>query len=125
MIPDHYVVLGALPLSANGKLDRRQLPDVAPAHVSQAVIADPIERTLAQIWGTVLKRPQVARTDHFFRIGGNSLLAGEMMLRVEQSLRVGLTFRAVFEHAVLCDLAHHIKSDAARPASRQVVMERL
>jgi len=125
MIPDHYVVLDALPLSANGKLDRRQLPEVALADVNQAVIADPIERTLAQIWGTVLKRPQVARTDHFFRIGGNSLLAGEMMLRVEQSLRVGLTFRAVFEHAVLCDLAHHIKSDAARPASRHVVMERL
>jgi hypothetical protein len=118
-------VLDALPLSANGKLDRRQLPEVALADVNQAVIADPIERTLAQIWGTVLKRPQVARTDHFFRIGGNSLLAGEMMLRVEQSLRVGLTFRAVFEHAVLCDLAHHIKSDAVRPASRQVAMERL
>lgn len=125
MIPDHYVVLGALPLSANGKLDRRQLPEIELAEIGQTAIVDPLERTLAQIWGTVLKRPQIARTDHFFRIGGNSLLAGEMMLRVEQSLRVGLTFRAVFEHAVLCDLAHHIKSDAARPASRHVVMERL
>ena len=126
MVPDHIIVLDALPLSANGKLDRKQLPDVVPAPAAAIVsIADPVERELASIWSVVLKRPQIGRTDHFFRLGGNSLMAGEMMLRVEQSLRVGLTFRAVYENAVLCDLAQHIKSDAARPAGRQIVMERL
>nr|WP_262925937.1 amino acid adenylation domain-containing protein [Pseudomonas chlororaphis] len=90
MVPSAYVRLDSLPLTGNGKVDRKALP--APdqdALLSRAYEAPqgPVEAALAQLWQTLLKVEQVGRHDHFFELGGHSLLAVSL---VEQMRKQGL-----------------------------------
>jgi amino acid adenylation domain-containing protein len=107
MLPSAFVVLESLPLTANGKLDRRALP--APersAYGSQQYEAPQgeIEEILAGIWQGLLRVARVSRHDHFFELGGHSLLIVQMLERLR---RVGLSteVRRVFESPRLADLA--------------------
>jgi amino acid adenylation domain-containing protein len=107
MVPGAFVMLERLPLSANGKLDRRALP--APdlgAYVSRQFEAPQgeLEEILAGIWQGLLRVERVGRQDNFFELGGHSLLIVQMM---EQLRRVGLSaeVRRVFESPTLADLA--------------------
>lgn len=107
MIPAALVVLERLPLTANGKLDRKALP--APelgAYVRREYEAPrgEVERILAGIWQSLLRLERVGRRDSFFELGGHSLLIVQMMERLH---RVGLCvgMRRVFETPALADLA--------------------
>ncbi|AZC23857.1 non-ribosomal peptide synthetase [Pseudomonas sessilinigenes] len=87
MVPMAYVQLEALPLTANGKLDRQALPGPGPqALISREYEAPcgPLETTLARLWSEVLHVPQVGRHDHFFELGGHSLLALQLIQRMGQ-----------------------------------------
>ena len=94
MLPSAYVPLDRLPLTANGKVDRKALPVPAlDALVSRDFEAptDALEQTLAQLWGEVLKLEQVGRHDSFFELGGHSLLAIRLVnLMDEAGLAVSL-----------------------------------
>ncbi|MCY7264062.1 non-ribosomal peptide synthetase [Pseudomonas protegens] len=108
MVPMAYVQLDALPLTANGKLDRKALP--APdqaALISREYQAPrgPTETTLADIWQEVLHLPRVGRHDHFFELGGHSLLAMRMVSQVRQRLGVELALGELFANAELCAVA--------------------
>ncbi|MDC0691037.1 phosphopantetheine-binding protein, partial [Mitsuaria sp. RG] len=88
MLPSAYVQLDALPLTANGKLDRRALPQPgSDALVSRAFEAPQgeIETALAAIWAEVLKVEQIGRHDHFFELGGHSLLAVSLIERMRKA----------------------------------------
>src|SRR5690606_8239214 len=90
MVPATYVMLERLPLSANGKVDRRRLP--APEASGGARPAERVaprtalERQLLQIWETLLEAGPFGVTDHFFEIGGNSLLAVRLSALVRERL---------------------------------------
>ncbi|MDH1827613.1 AMP-binding enzyme, partial [Delftia tsuruhatensis] len=98
MVPSAIVVLDALPLTANGKVDRKALPE--PEMVSAQQYEAPqgeLEETLAQIWADVLGVDRVGRQDGFFELGGHSLLALGLLERVRaQGLRVQV--RTLFQH---------------------------
>ncbi|MCO7543067.1 non-ribosomal peptide synthetase, partial [Pseudomonas sp. VA159-2] len=122
MLPAAYVHLDELPLTANGKLDRRALP--APgreAVVSRAFEAPQgeIEAALAAIWAEVLKVEQVGRHDHFFELGGHSLLAVSL---IERMRKVGLDadVRVLFAQPTLAALAAAVGSgrEVEVPANR-------
>jgi amino acid adenylation domain-containing protein len=86
MLPGAYVELESLPLTSNGKLDRRALPqpDYAGAtHKYEAPVGD-IEIALARIWGETLKLDRVGRHDNFFTLGGHSLLAIRLIERMRR-----------------------------------------
>jgi amino acid adenylation domain-containing protein len=107
MVPAAFVTLDRLPLTQNGKLDRRALP--APqlgAYVSGEYEAPrgEVEEVLAGIWQTVLRVEQVGRQDNFFELGGHSLLIVQVMSRLR---RIGLATdaRRIFDNPVLADLA--------------------
>jgi len=107
MVPSAFVLLERLPLTSNGKLDRRALP--APelgAYVSREYEAPQgeVEEILAGIWQGLLKVERVGRHDNFFELGGHSLLIVQLMERLR---RVGLSaeIRRVFESPTLADLA--------------------
>ncbi|MEB0186265.1 amino acid adenylation domain-containing protein, partial [Pseudomonas sp. Bout1] len=88
MLPLAYVKLAALPLTANGKLDRKALPAPgADAFISRAYQAPQgaTETALAQIWAEVLQVERVGRHDHFFELGGHSLLAVQLVQRMRQA----------------------------------------
>ncbi|HYG61154.1 MAG TPA: amino acid adenylation domain-containing protein, partial [Thermoanaerobaculia bacterium] len=119
MVPSHFVVLEALPLNANGKVDRGVLP--APAEETArpelaAVYAaprTPIEETLAAIWSDVLGIERVGVEDGFFELGGQSLLATQAMSRVRQAFGVEVPLRALFEGPTVAELARAVEAARA------------
>ncbi|MGF6536716.1 amino acid adenylation domain-containing protein [Paraburkholderia youngii] len=122
MVPSAFVRLAALPLTVNGKLDRKALPapdDQAYAHRAYEAPQGEVEITLAQIWAELLGVERVGRHDHFFALGGHSLLAVQLISRAQKA---GLTFSAadLFQAPVLRELASkiHLKR---QPSSPQVI----
>ncbi|HEV2146473.1 MAG TPA: amino acid adenylation domain-containing protein, partial [Longimicrobiaceae bacterium] len=107
MVPAAYVRLEEMPLTPNGKLDRRALPapeGEAYARRGYEAPVGEVERALAEVWAEVLKVERVGRWDNFFALGGHSLLA---IALIERMRRVGLftDVRALFTTPVLAELA--------------------
>ncbi|RON69757.1 non-ribosomal peptide synthetase [Pseudomonas fluorescens] len=112
LVPAAYVRLDSLPLTANGKLDRRALPEPdQSAWLSREYEAPQgaVETTLAQIWSDVLQVEQVGRHDNFFELGGHSLLAVTLIERMRQAdLRTDV--RVLFSQPTLAALAAAVGS---------------
>jgi acyl-coenzyme A synthetase/AMP-(fatty) acid ligase/acyl carrier protein len=111
MIPSVYVDLEALPLTPSGKVDRRALP--TPARASQPMeelVAPrtPLEEALASIWAEVLKIPQISVNEDFFELGGNSLLAMQVISRIESDFAMELSPRDITEAPTITQLANLI-----------------
>nr|WP_090210467.1 non-ribosomal peptide synthetase [Pseudomonas asplenii] len=99
MVPAHLMLLSALPLTANGKLDRKALPAPDTALLQQAYVAprSTLEQQLAAIWSEVLKVERVGLSDNFFELGGHSLLATQAIARARQVLGIDVELRSLFE----------------------------
>lgn len=115
MIPSAMVFLGAFPLTTNGKLDRKALPEpdetkAQEEGVDPAEPATPVETALAQIWREVLKAKKVGRSSNFFSIGGNSLLAARVVSRIRGAFQVELKMAAIFRTPTIADLAEQIET---------------
>ncbi|WP_434706017.1 amino acid adenylation domain-containing protein [Pseudomonas sp. Z1-12] len=107
MVPSAFVVLPSFPLTANGKLDRRALPEPdADAYASREYAAPQgeVEQTLAQLWAELLKVERVGRHDHFFELGGHSLLAMSLIERMRQ-VDLSVDVRVLFSQPTLRALA--------------------
>ncbi|HEU4881105.1 MAG TPA: amino acid adenylation domain-containing protein, partial [Longimicrobium sp.] len=122
MVPAAFVSLDALPLTANGKLDRKALPAPEGDAYARRSYESPlgeVEVALAEIWSELLGVEQVGRRDNFFELGGHSLLAIRL---IERMRRVGLYMevRALFTTPVLAELALAVgraSSEVAVPAN--------
>jgi amino acid adenylation domain-containing protein/non-ribosomal peptide synthase protein (TIGR01720 family) len=107
MLPSAFVPIERLPVSASGKVDRRALPIPAPAGAVDERYAPPrsvIEEQLAEAWAEVLRLPRVGIHDHFFEIGGDSILSIQLAARVRQA-GLQLTPRHLFERPTIAELA--------------------
>jgi amino acid adenylation domain-containing protein len=112
MVPAVYVRMDQMPLTANGKLDRKALPaPEADAYARQAYEAPQgeTEEMLAEIWAELLQVKRVGRGDNFFSLGGHSLQAVRVVTHIRQRLGVAMTVADLFAHAVLADLASSLK----------------
>ncbi|QOY92808.1 amino acid adenylation domain-containing protein [Massilia sp. UMI-21] len=111
MVPAVFVALDAMPLTPNGKVDRKALP--APdGHASGAAYIaprTPAETTLAAIWSEVLGVEQVGIQDNFFELGGHSLLATQVAARIRDRMAFELPLRVVFEEPILEGMARRIE----------------
>ncbi|HYG62699.1 MAG TPA: amino acid adenylation domain-containing protein, partial [Thermoanaerobaculia bacterium] len=106
MVPTAFVELAALPLTANGKVDRRALP--APEPQEREAGEHPrtaVQVLLATVWAEVLGRERVGLADDFFALGGHSLLATQVTSRVRAVFGVELPVRAVFERPTVVEMA--------------------
>ncbi len=117
MVPSHIGVLKQLPLTGNGKIDKRALAQLQPDLPANDYVA-PQNRTqqvLCQSVQAVLGLERVGITDNFFALGGHSLLATRLVTQINQALGVQLALRTLFEHPRLTELAEHLdqlRSDA-------------
>jgi aryl carrier-like protein len=111
MLPGSIVVLAELPLTANGKLDRQALPAPTGAAVLRHAYEPPqgqVEQLLAELWENLLGVWQVGRSDHFFELGGNSLLAIQLASRMRDALNVDVPIRTLFEAPTLSAQAEQL-----------------
>ncbi|HMG74404.1 MAG TPA: amino acid adenylation domain-containing protein [Pyrinomonadaceae bacterium] len=118
-IPSVFVRMAALPLSANGKLNRLALPDpekVRP-NVSNDHVAPrtPVEKRLTAIWGEVLRVESVGVNDNFFELGGHSLLAAQIVARVRAEFKIEIALRVLFESPTVAQMAGHFEAMVSSP----------
>ncbi|WP_309060601.1 non-ribosomal peptide synthase/polyketide synthase [Streptomyces sp.] len=125
MVPSAVVVLPALPLNPNGKLDRDRLPDPAPAEPAARHVAPrtPTERTLAAIWADVLHVDRVGADDNFFALGGDSILSIQVVAQARQA-GLTITSRDVYRHQTVAALARRAdETGSRRPAATTAPVE--
>src|SRR5262249_53516006 len=112
MVPAAFIALASLPLTANGKVDRRALPapDGQIWGASEEFVAPrtATEEMLAVIWSEVLRVPTIGVHDDFFVLGGHSLLATQVVSRVQKQAQRPMTLRMLFEHSTIASLARTI-----------------
>lgn len=115
MVPTGFVVMNELPLTANGKIDRRALP--APTAQTSALKAEhvaprnTIERALAAIWGRVLNASDIGIHDDFFDLGGHSLIGIQLLGQVEQQFNRILPLKSLFEAPTIAQFAELLKGE--------------
>ena len=122
MVPSALVVLGSLPLTANGKLDRRALPapDLTPQHVRAP--RTPQEEVLCSLYAEVLGVERVGIDDNFFALGGDSIMSIQLVSRARQA-GLEITPRAVFQHQTVAALAviAKVAADSRTPSDVPLV----
>ncbi len=125
MVPAVFVKLDALPLNANGKVDRDALPAPEATDRTGAYCAprDAVEREVAEIWAQVLGVAQVGLRDRFFDLGGHSLLAVKMVGKLEERFGRRLPVAAIFQHGTVEELARLLRPDGAAYRSATSIVD--
>ena len=112
MLPAAFVFMDALPLTATGKLDRIALSAIEPPKIDPSRNVDPprdeMERTIADVFGELLKQPAIGRSEDFFLLGGDSLLVVELQTRLRDAFGVGL--ENFYEDATVASIAAAVRS---------------
>ncbi|MGG4399816.1 amino acid adenylation domain-containing protein [Paenibacillus amylolyticus] len=120
MVPTVFSILNEIPLTPNGKIDRKKLPKPTIVRGQQYVPAEnPVQQSLIEIWESVLDIKKIGIQDHFFELGGHSLKAMLLVGKIHQELDVRLTLLDVFQAPILRDMAGWIQK-AARNQYRAI-----
>ncbi|MBD0328126.1 MAG: amino acid adenylation domain-containing protein, partial [Pyrinomonadaceae bacterium] len=119
MLPSAFVLMDCLPLTSNGKIDRRALPAPEQTRPDLEVIfvapRTPVEEMLAEIWTNILGLEKVGIHDNFFELGGHSLLIVQLFARVRATFQVDLPFQTLFDAPTVATFAQTLET--ARHAS--------
>jgi len=120
MIPSAYVMLKSLPLTANGKVDRRALPAPDDTSLHRLFVAprNETEKKLADIWSSLLKVDAVGIHDNFFELGGHSLLATQVVSRMRQVFQAEIPLRSLFETPTVAALGEKIDAAGSDETAR-------
>src|SRR5205807_17448 len=124
MVPGAVVVLEEMPLTGNGKLDRKRLPEPEREVEGYRGPRSPEEEILCGLYEELLGVEGVGLDDNFFALGGHSLLALSLMGRVRALLNLELTIEAIFEHPTVGELSRHLRAGVKQGREELKVQER-
>jgi amino acid adenylation domain-containing protein len=128
MVPSDFVLLEAMPLTPNGKIDRKALPapDLVRAESSSSYVAprSPTEQLLSEIWARELGLEKAGVNDNFFDIGGHSLLLVRVQASLCKALNAKVSIVEMFQYPTIRSLASHLDQPSAKPERLQKVQER-
>ncbi|PKV49520.1 amino acid adenylation domain-containing protein [Aquimarina sp. MAR_2010_214] len=113
MVPGYYIELDSVPLTPNGKIDKKSLPKVTKEALIQREYVAPrneVEIQLVEIWQEVLGLNKIGVTDNFFELGGHSLLVGQIINKVYKELNKSITYKAFFENPVIEEVCKKISN---------------
>jgi natural product biosynthesis luciferase-like monooxygenase protein len=125
MVPSHFVVLGQMPLTPNGKIDRKALPE--PSMKSRKVTADfvapenQLEKTIATAWCATLGLERVGVDDNFFDVGGHSLLVVQLHRRMQDTLDQSVSLVDLYRFPTIRSLTQHLTADGSADMHRESV----
>ncbi|KAF3890915.1 amino acid adenylation domain-containing protein [Tolypothrix bouteillei VB521301] len=124
MVPTAFMMLEALPLTPNGKIDRRSLPapDTSRPELDKAFVLPrtPVEAKLAQLWAEFLGIEQVGIYDNFFKLGGDSIVAIQIIAKANQA-SLKLTTKQLFQHQTIAQLASVAVLKQEIPAAQETI----
>lgn len=120
MVPSAMMLLESIPLTRNGKIDRRALP--VPSWEQEVLAGSlqaetPTEAIVAEVWQEVLSIERVGLEDNFFNLGGHSLLAARVVTQVRKRCEVEISVRALFEHPTLREFAATVEAARGTPTA--------
>jgi amino acid adenylation domain-containing protein len=121
MVPSSLMTLESLPKTANGKLDRANLPEPRISRVEHSAPADEIEAKLVSLWEELLGVQGIGTDQDFFEIGGHSLLAVRMLYGVERTFGKRLPTSMLFESATIQKLASWLRTEGWTPSWSSIV----
>jgi amino acid adenylation domain-containing protein len=132
MIPAHFVILERLPLTSNGKIDRKALPLVPTESESDSANFEPtsdLEETISTIWCEALGLPRTSADQNFFDLGASSLMVAEVHARLQQHLQQEISLVDLFQFPTVRLLAAHLSGSTSTPtlsdrASRRLAARR-
>lgn len=118
MIPSAFMMLDAMPLTPNGKIDRRALPDPGRSRPELDALfvppRTPVEEELVRIWAEVLSLDQIGIYDRFFDLGGHSLAAARVVSRVFKTFELELPIQSLFQSPTVAEMAAMITQNEAK-----------
>jgi surfactin family lipopeptide synthetase C len=119
-VPAAFVSLEQLPLTVNGKVDRKALPAAELSGVIEEYVGprNAVEEELCRIWSEVLKVERVGVDDNFFELGGHSLLATMVVASIQEILQVEVKLRTLFENPTIAELAETLLQN---PEERELI----
>ncbi|WP_444626244.1 amino acid adenylation domain-containing protein [Flavobacterium columnare] len=113
MVPGFFVKLMSIPLTPNGKVNRKALPEISEENIVKKTYIAPqttIEKELVAIWQEILNVENIGITDNFFELGGHSLLAGKIINEISKRLNKNLSLKYIFQNQTIQELAKSLES---------------
>ncbi|MEO1521577.1 MAG: phosphopantetheine-binding protein, partial [Cyanobacteria bacterium J06633_2] len=127
MIPQDYMVLDAIPLTSNGKVDRRSLQTLwqmeSPTTSEYVAPQNAIQEILVAMWQELLGCDRVGIQDNFFGLGGDSLIAAQVMTRVRENFQVEVSLRQLFQEPTVAQLAEAIAQALAEQIDPELLKD--
>ena len=116
MVPDDFVLMQAIPITPNGKTDRKSLPkpdyNIIARHGEYIAPRTDVEKQVAEIWEELMGLKKISIFDNFFELGGRSLVAVQIMARIEKETGKRFPLATLFEHATIEELSLRLNVDA-------------
>jgi len=127
MVPSYFVFLERMPLTPNGKVDKKALEAVEVSAVGQSDFVEPgsdLEKTIAAVWQEVLQTDKVGSYSNFFELGGNSLKIIQVNAKLNEILQKEIPVMTLFEYPTVHSLAEHLRKESEEKSFIEVVAQR-
>ena len=117
MIPSHIVFMKTLPLTVNGKIDTKKLPEITVDYIYTAPKTE-LEKTLASVYEEYLGIEKISIDSNFFELGGDSLISIKIITKLSSDFDINLGIKDIFSYPTIASLSHYIE---ARPSENMVI----